>query len=171
MDYSCKISLKTFAQLRSLRRHERSIRREKKFSCDHCSKSFKRKDDLKRHQKPHQGIITHTCNNCRKGFYRRDKLVGHQVHCQGNQLKRKCDDDDSRPAPKKVRGENQVGDGRPENHVQEENDRQSLQLDKSVWRFLDGKSSWNLAKTRGKICLTSYVAKQSPSSVTFRMSW
>ena len=122
MDYSCKICLKTFSQLRSLRRHERSIHGEKKFSCDQCSKSFRRKDGLKRHQKQHQGIITHTCNNCRKGFYRRDKLVEHQAHCQGNQLKRKCDDDDSGPAPKKVRGENQVGDGRPENHIHEEND-------------------------------------------------
>ena len=67
-------------------------------------------------------MITHTCNNCRKGFYRRDKLVEHQVHCQGNQLKRKRDEDDSGPSPKKIRGENQVEERKTENHIEEKND-------------------------------------------------
>ena len=119
MDYTCKICLKTFSQLRSLRRHERSIHGEKKFSSDRCSKSFRRKDDLKRHQKQHQGIITHTCKNCRKGFYRRDKLVEHQVHCQGNQLKRKRDEDDTSPTSKKARVGVQTGEGKQENQIEE----------------------------------------------------
>ena len=67
-------------------------------------------------------MMTHICNNCRKAFHRRDKLVEHQMHCQGNSSKRKRDEDDSGPASKKVRGENQVGEGKPENHVEEEND-------------------------------------------------
>ena len=89
----------------SLRRHERFIHGEKKFSCDQCNESFTRVDALKWHQ----GMITHTCNNCRKEFYRRDKLMEHQMHRQGNSSKRKRDEDDSGPATKKVRGENQVG--------------------------------------------------------------
>ena len=44
------------------------------------------------------------------------------MHCQGNSLNRKRDDDDSGPATKKVRGENQVGEGKPENHVEDENE-------------------------------------------------
>ena len=98
MDYSCKICLKTFSQLRSLRRHERSIHVGKRFQCD---QSFTQEDDLKRYQKQNQGMIAHTCSNCRKEFYRRDKLVEHQVHCQGNSLKRKRDEADSGPATKK----------------------------------------------------------------------
>ena len=111
MGYSCKTCPKKFTQLQNLTRHERIIHGAKKpFVCDQCSESFSRADALKRHQKRHQGMITHTCNNCRKGFYRHDKLVKHQVHCQGNSLKRKRDEDDSGPSPKKVRGENQVGE-------------------------------------------------------------
>jgi hypothetical protein len=83
--------------------------------------SFTRKDDLKRHQKRHQRIATHTCNNCRKEFYRRDHLVEHQIQCKGNPLKRGHEEDDSSPAPKKMRGEDQIGEGEPGNQV-EEND-------------------------------------------------
>ncbi|CAB4039210.1 Gastrula zinc finger, partial [Paramuricea clavata] len=86
-----------------------------------ASASFTRKDDLKRHQKRHQGITTHTCENCRKKFYRRDNLVEHQVQCQGNPLKRGRDEDDSSRAPKKVRVENQIGEGEPDNQVEENN--------------------------------------------------
>ena len=114
MDYTCKTCSKKFTQLRNLTRHERSVHREKKFICDQCSASFTRKDDLKRHQKRHEGIATRTCENCRKKFYRRDNLVEHQVQCQGNPLKRGRDEDDSSRAPKKVRVENQVGEGEPE---------------------------------------------------------
>ena len=121
MDYSCKTCSKTFTQLRSLRRHERSVHGGKRFHCDQCDESFTRKDDLKRHQKQHQEMITHTCNNCKKEFYRRDKLVEHQMHCQGNSLKRKRDEDDTSPTPKKVRVDVQTGEGKPGCQV-EEND-------------------------------------------------
>ena len=121
MDYSCKTCSKTFTQLRSLIRHERSVHGGKRFYCDQCDESFTRKDDLKRHQKQHQGMITHTCNNCKKEFYRRDKLVEHQMHCQGNSLKRKRDEDDTSPTPKKVRVDVQTGEGKPGCQV-EEND-------------------------------------------------
>ena len=57
-----------------------------------------------------------------KSFHRRDKLVEHEVHCQGNFLKRKRDEDDSGPATKKVRDDVQTGEDKPENHVEEEND-------------------------------------------------
>ena len=123
MGYSCKTCPKKFTQLRNLTRHEKIIHGAKKpFVCDQCSESFSRADALKRHQKRHQGMITHTCNNCRKKFYRHDKLVEHQVHCQGDSLKRKRDEGDSGPSQKKVRAENQVGEGKPENHVEEESD-------------------------------------------------
>ena len=46
----------------------------------------------------------------------------HQIQCQGKLLKRKREQDDGGPATKKVRGENQVGESKPENHVEEEND-------------------------------------------------
>ena len=115
MDYSCKTCSKTFTKRRNLTR-QRSIHGGKRFLCD---ESLTRKDDLKRHQKQHQGTIT---NNCRKAFHHRVKLVEHQMHCQGNSLKRKRDEDDSGPATKKVRGENQVGEGKPDNYVKEEND-------------------------------------------------
>ncbi len=39
----------------------------------------------------------------------------HKVHCQGNSLKRKRDEDDRNPAPKKMRGDVQIGKGEPEN--------------------------------------------------------
>ena len=118
MDYSCKTCSKTFTQLRSLRRHERSVHGGKRFHCDQCDDSFTRKDDLKRHQKQHQGMITHTCNNCKKEFYRRDKLMEHQMHCQGNFLKRKRGEDDTGPTPKKVRVDVQTGEGKPGRQVE-----------------------------------------------------
>ena len=74
---------------------------------------------MKRHQKQHQGMIIHTCNNCRKGFYCHDKLVEHEVHCQGNTLKRKRDEDDTNPTPKKARVDVQTGEGKPENQIAE----------------------------------------------------
>ena len=77
---------------------------------------------MKRHQKRHQRIVTHTCNNCRKEFHRRDNLVEHQIQCQGNPLKRGRDEDDSNPTAKKMRDDNQVGEGEPDNQVGEEND-------------------------------------------------
>lgn len=121
MDYTCKTCSKQFTQLRSLSRHERSIHGEKRFCCDQCSESFTRKDALKRHQKRHRRTITHACDNCRKEFYRRDKLVEHQTHCQGNPLKRGRDEDDSSPVPKKVGVDVQIGEGKPDSQV-EEND-------------------------------------------------
>ena len=121
MNYSCISCLKSFTQLRSLKRHERSVHGGKWFHCDQCDESFTRKDDLKRHQKQHQGMITHTCNNCRKEFYRPDKLMEHQIQCQGKLLKRKREQDDSGPVTKKVRDENQTGEGKPGRQV-EEND-------------------------------------------------
>lgn len=122
MDYSCKTCSKTFTQLRNLTRHEKIIHGGKKpFVCDQCNESFTRIDALKRHQNRHQGMVTHICNNCRKEFYRRDKLMEHQMHCQGNSLKRKRDEDDSGPTPKKVKIVVQAGEGKPENHVEENN--------------------------------------------------
>ncbi len=47
-------------------------------------------------------MITHTCDNCRKEFCHHDKSMEHQVHCQGNSLKRKRDEDDRNPAPKEM---------------------------------------------------------------------
>ncbi|XP_028414926.1 uncharacterized protein LOC114538015 [Dendronephthya gigantea] len=121
MSFTCKTCSKNFTQLRSLTRHERSVHGEKKFVCDQCSASFTRKDDLKRHKKRHEGTITHICENCRKEFHRRDNLVGHQAQCQGNPLKRGCDEDrdedDSSPAPKKIRV--QVEEGEPNSQVEE----------------------------------------------------
>jgi uncharacterized Zn-finger protein len=118
MGYTGKACSKTFTQLRSLTRHERSIQGEKRFCCDQCSQSFTRKDDLRRHQKRHERTVTHTCNNCRKEFYRRAKLVEHQMHCQGNPLKRGHDEDDSSPAPKKARIDVQIGEGDPDSQVE-----------------------------------------------------
>ena len=122
MDYSCKTCSKTFTQLRNLTRHEKIIYGGKKpFVCDQCNESFTRIDALKRHQKRHQGMVTHICNNCKKEFYRRDKLVEHQMHCQGKSLKRKRDEDDTSPTPKKVKIVVQTGEGKPGRQV-EEND-------------------------------------------------
>ena len=190
MDYSCKTCSKTFTKLRNLTRHERSIHGKKEFSCDHCSKSFTRKDDLKRHQEQHQGMITHICTNCRKAFHRRDKLVEHQMHCQGNSLKRKCDKDDSGPATRKVRGESQVGEDKPGNHVEEENGNpcssttafegslKKLELEprkgqkQDMSRFLRGKTksilnhlSQELIEKRGikwSICVKARFVKPKP---------
>ena len=83
--------------------------------------SFTRKDDLKRHQKQHQKAVTYTCNNCRKEFSRRYNLVEHQLHCQGNPLKRGREEDDSSPTPRKVRVENQIGEGESDSQVEENN--------------------------------------------------
>ena len=58
-------------------------------------------------------MLTHTCEICKKRFYRRDKLVEHRVNCQENSLKRKQNEVDSGPAPKKMRSEIQVGEGEP----------------------------------------------------------
>ena len=120
MGYSCKTCSKTFTQLRNLTRHEKIIHGGKKpFVCDQCNESFTRIDALKRHQKRHQGMLTHICNNCRKAFHRRDKLVEHEVHCQGNPLKRKRDEDDTGPTPKKVRVDVQTGEGKLGRQVEE----------------------------------------------------
>ena len=116
MDYSCKTCLKKFTQLRNLTRYEKIIHGEKQaFDCVHCSKSFTRRDALKRHQKQHQKVTTHTCDTCKKEFYRRDKLMEYQFHCLKDPLKRKRKEDDSNPASKKMRGENQVGKGELDN--------------------------------------------------------
>ena len=121
MDFSCKTCSKKFNLKRNLTRHEKIIHGEKLFLCDQCDESFTRNDSLKRHQKQHKGKA-HTCNNCRKEFCCRDKFMEHQIQCEGKLLKRKREQDDSGPATKKVRGENQVGESKPENHVEEEND-------------------------------------------------
>jgi hypothetical protein len=102
--------------MRNLSRHG-----EKRFCRDQCNVSFTRKDDLKRHQKRHQRTVTLTCNKRRKEFSRRDNLVEHQLHCQGNPLKRGREEDYSSPTPKKVRVENQIGEGESDSQV-EEND-------------------------------------------------
>ena len=112
--YVCEICSKSFTQLRSLRRHQRSLHGETNSTCAVCNECFTRKDAVSRHEKKHEDVATHTCDTCSKQFYRKDMFSEHQRFCKANSRKRKVTDVDDNRTVRKQHLDNQIGEGETE---------------------------------------------------------
>lgn len=79
--YSCPDCAQTFKWSHSLRRHQRTHRRDRSdfaYVCGYCEKTFSRKDHLKIHENLHRSSNeSHPCPECNATFKNKKTLAGH----------------------------------------------------------------------------------------------
>lgn len=73
----CTICLKTFTNIRMLKRHVRIHMTNKPFACDMCNKKFTENSALTKHLRKHRGERRHLCTLCGKSFYEANVLSVH----------------------------------------------------------------------------------------------